>query len=113
MTFLSNISDLEKHKPLKGDIKINTNISIDDIKKNINKILDKHYEICKYYINYTEPSWIVSFNVDERQLEAMLSTAFEIFVYKDINNNSILIFSKEVEEHQQWSDVYNDLKRLK
>ena len=50
MTFLTNITDFEKHKPTKDEIIINTNISIDDIKKNINRGLDKHHEICKYYI---------------------------------------------------------------
>lgn len=109
MTFLTNISDFEKHKPTKDEIIINTNILIDDIKKYINRVLDKHHEICKYYINYTEPSWTVSFNVDERQIEAMIETSFEIIVYKDINNKSILVFGKEITEHQQWHDVKRDL----
>ena len=112
MTFLTNITDFEKHKPTKDEIIINTNISIDDIKKNINRGLDKHHEICKYYINYTEPSWTVSFNVDESQREAMIETSFEIMVYKDINNKSILVFTKQIAEHQQWHDVYNSLKNI-
>jgi hypothetical protein len=112
MTFLTNITDFENHKKLKDEIILNTNISIDDIKKNINKILDKNQETCKYYINYTEPSWTVSFNVDERQLEAMIETSFEIFVYKDINSKAIIVLTKEIKEHQQWHEIYSDIKGL-
>jgi hypothetical protein len=112
MTFLSNIQDIESHKTIKDEIVLNSDISIDNIKKSINKILDKNQETCKYYINYTNPSWTVSFNVDIRQLEAMIETSFEIIVYKDINNKTILVLTKEINEHPEWGNLYNEIKRL-
>jgi hypothetical protein len=91
-----------------------TNINISNIEDYINTILDKHSELCKYYININENYWSVSFNVGMNQLEALCKSTFEINLYKDINNNSIIIISNEINEFEQWSEVYRDLiKKLK
>ena len=90
-----------------------TKVQIDDIEHNIIKILDKHNELCKYYINITDASFTVSFNVDESQLNAMIQTSFQINIYK-YNNKPIIILSKEIHDHHQWSDLLVDLlKKLK
>jgi hypothetical protein len=85
-----------------------TKVPIDDIEHNIIKILDKYNEICKYYININNASFTVSFNVDQSQLNAMIQTSFQINIYK-YNNKPIVILSKEIQEHDQWSDILVDL----
>jgi hypothetical protein len=85
-----------------------TKVQLDDIEHNIIKILDKHSELCKYYININDASFTVSFNVDESQLSAMIKTSFQINIYK-YNNKPIVILSKEIHEHQQWSELLIDL----
>ncbi len=88
-------------------------IQIEDIEHTIIKILDKHSEICKYYINITDASFNVSFNVDENQLNAMIQTSFQINIYK-FDNKPAIIFSKEIHEHPQWNIILVDLlKKLK
>jgi len=91
-----------------------TNIHLNNIEDYINSILDKNHDTCKYYFNTSENYWSVSFNVDMSQLEAMCKSTFEINLYKDSDNNSIIIISDEINEFEQWSDVYRDLvKKLK
>jgi len=91
-----------------------TNINIKAIEEYINNILDKHSEICKYYINITENYWSVSFNVDNNQLEELCKSMFQINLYKDKNNKSIIIISNEISEYQEWANVHKDLiKKLK
>lgn len=85
-----------------------TKVPIDEIEYNIIKILDKYNEICKYYININNASFTVSFNVDQSQLNAMIQTSFQINIYK-YNNKPIVILSKEIQEHDQWSDILVDL----
>lgn len=88
-------------------------IPLEDIEYNIIKILDKHSEMCKYYINITDASFNVSFNVDENQLNAMIQTSFQINIYK-YNNKPIVILSKEIQEHHQWNNILVELlKKLK
>jgi hypothetical protein len=90
-----------------------TKVPIDEIEHNIIKILDKHSELCKYYININDASFTISFNVDQSQLNAMIQTSFQINIYK-YNNKPIVILSKEIQEHQQWTDLLVDLlKRFK
>ena len=88
---------------------INTKISANDIENIINKVLDKHSEMCKYYINIDDAYWGVSFNVGEDQLEIMCQTMFEIRVYKDKNDFVVVCLSRDITEVQQWSDVYASL----
>lgn len=88
---------------------INTKIGVNDIENIINRVLDKHSEICKYYINIDDAYWGVSFNVGEDQLEIMCQTMFEIRVYKDSNDFVVVCLSKDITEVQQWSDVYASL----
>ena len=94
--------------------KFKTNINISKIEDYMNSILDKHSELCKYYINITENYWSVSFNVGMNQLDAMCKSMFQINLYKDINNNSVIVISNEINDFEQWSEVYRDLiKKLK
>ena len=88
---------------------INTKINVNDIENIISTVLDKHSEICKYYINIDESYWGVSFNVGTDQLEVMCQTMFEIRLYKDTNNCSVICLTKDVTELQQWNDVYRSL----
>ena len=91
-----------------------TNINIKMIEEYINNILDKHSNICKYYINITENYWSVSFNIDNNQVEELCKSMFQINLYKDTNYNSIIIISNEINEYEEWSIVYKDLiKKLK
>jgi hypothetical protein len=88
-------------------------IQLEDIENTIVKILDKHSDLCKYYINISDASFNVSFNVDESQLNAMIKTSFTINLYK-YNNNPLVILSKEVQEFNQWNVILVDLlKKLK
>ena len=89
---------------------IYTKISIDDIEDLINKTLDKHSEICKYYIHMDDNYWVVSFNVQLDQVDVMIETMFEIRLYK---NNSIITLSNEIKEHQQWRDVYKAISNFR
>ena len=34
---------------------------------------------------------------------------FEIKIYKDVNNKAILFISKEIDEHEKWTEIYNEL----
>lgn len=88
---------------------INTKINVNDIENIISKVLDKHSEMCKYYINIDESYWGVSFNVGTDQLEVMCQTMFEIRLYKDTNNCAVICLTKDVTELQQWNDVYRSL----
>jgi hypothetical protein len=91
-----------------------TNIHLNNIEEYICSILDKHSNICKYYFNINKNYWSISFNVGIDQLEEMCKSAFEINLYRDINNNSIIIISDEINEYEQWSIVHKDLiKKLK
>lgn len=88
--------------------RFNTKYSIDQIENIINGILDKYSDFCKYYIDLENQFYCVSFNVSYDQIEAMNLTMFTINIYKDHNNSSIVIFSKEICEHHQWQGVFND-----
>jgi hypothetical protein len=98
-----------------NDLKLfKTKHKIDDIENIINNILDKYSEICKYYIDIENTYWCVSFNVGLEQLEAFYHTMFIINLYRDINNNSIIVISKEIYEHHQWREIFQELsKKLK
>jgi Na+/phosphate symporter len=106
--------NLFEQELLNDNQKFNTNVNINKIEDFINNILNKHQDLCKYYFNITENYWSVSFNVGMDQLEAMCKSAFEINLYKDNNNNSIIVISNEINDFEQWSDLYRDLiKKLK
>ena len=90
-----------------------TNIHIDKIEVTINEILDKN-DICKYYMNIDENYWLVSFKNNICSIEDMLISGFEIYLYKDENDNSIIRISKEIIEYEQWSELYrNIINRIK
>lgn len=112
MEFLNNILEIKKQDILyhqeNGKI-INTQININNIENIINNFLDKYNEILKYYLYINENKWCVSFNVDLNQYDAMIKTMFEIKIYKDVNNNAILCISKEINEHEKWCEIYNEL----
>ena len=111
---IETLTTYEKEIVINDDNLLKTNININKIEEIINNILDKHNEICKYYINITENLWTVSFNVGIDQLEEMCNSSFNIYLFKDINNNSIINLSKEINEYHQWSEVKKDiLKKLK
>lgn len=99
--------DIHKVEPLYS------RIQLEDIENDIVKILDKHSDLCKYYINISDASFNVSFNVDESQLNAMIKTSFTINLYK-YNNKPLVILSKEIQEFNQWNIILVDLlKKLK
>jgi hypothetical protein len=101
-----------KDKLSKETIILKTKILLEDIENKLCKILDKHSETAKYYINISENSWVVSFNVDISQFEAMCKTMFNINIYNE-NNYTVVCLSNEVKEHPQWEELYNYiLKKL-
>lgn len=83
-------------------------IHIDSIERKLVSLLDSHSSICKYTININDSSFTVSFNVGSDQLDAMIATSFQINIYRN-DSNPIIILSKEIYEHQQWSDVLNSI----
>lgn len=83
-------------------------IQIDSIERKLVSLLDSHSSICKYTININDSSFTVSFNVGSDQLDAMIATSFQINIYRN-DSNPIIILSKEIYEHQQWSDVLNSI----
>ena len=83
-------------------------IQIDSIERKLVSLLDSHSSICKYTININDSSFTVSFNVGSDQLDAMIATSFQINIYRN-TTNPIIILSKEIYEHQQWSDVLNSI----
>jgi len=111
MNYITSFPDYENNNE-NTDI-LCTKVLLDEIEHKIIKILDKHSELCKYYININDASFTVSFNVDESQLSAMIQTSFQINIYK-YNNKPVVILSKEIHEHQQWSEFLEYLlKKLK
>lgn len=88
---------------------LSTTINIHDIEFQINNTLDKHSDTLKYYILCNDAKWIVSFNVDMNQFEAMCSTMFSIEVYQDENENSVIYLSNEIYDNHQWKQILNNL----
>ncbi len=84
-------------------------ISINDAEGCINKILNKHKETCKYYINIYDHFWGVSFNVDASQFEIMSKSMFEIHLFKSTDDTSIFVISNEINDYEQWAEVKRDL----
>ena len=114
MKYITEIDTYDASKINPGGLLevIYTKIPIDDIEGLINKTLDKHSEICKYYIHMDDNYWVVSFNVQLDQVDVMIETMFEIRLYKN-NNNSIITLSNEIKEHPQWSDVYKAISNFR
>jgi len=99
-----------KDKLSQDMITLKTKILLENIENKLCSILDKHSETAKYYINISENSWVVSFNVDISQLDAMCKTMFYIYLYKSNQDNyAICSFSNEIKEHPQWQELYNYL----
>ena len=92
---------------------INTSIKIDHVERKLNKLFDKYDEMCKYYINISNTTYYVSFNVGLDQLDAMNKTMFKIKILKNIDEEAILIVSNQVVEHPQWNHIYVELLKLK
>lgn len=109
MNCILNIEDFtDELLNFNGEI-IYSNIPINNCEKHINEALDKYSNICKYYINCSNASWSVSFNVGMDQIEAMVQTTFEIKLFKNTKNDcGIIILTKEIGEHEQWNDVHKD-----
>ena len=77
--------------------KIFTITDINIIEYKINNVLDKFSEKCKYYINYsdTQPYYCVSFildNYDNNNIQIMIKTSFEIYIYKNIDNKAVVFY---------------------
>jgi 2-oxoglutarate dehydrogenase complex dehydrogenase (E1) component-like enzyme len=112
--FLENISkiNIQKNESSTNESSekiIYTNININNIEDILNNFLDEYNEILKYYLYIDENKWCIFFNVDMNQYDAMVKTMFEIKLYKDIDNNSIVHISKEINEHEQWMEIYKKL----
>ena len=89
-----------------------TNINIHDSEKEMNRILDKHNELAKYYLDCNETKWVVSFNVNMQQFDIMTETMFEIKLFQDENENAVFFVSNEINEHQQWSPILDSLNKF-
>ena len=118
MQFLNNILEIKTEDEIYKDLKlckkksgriIHTKLEINNIENIVNDFLDGNNEILKYYFLIDENKWCVSFNVGMNQYDAMIKTMFEIKIYKDIDNNAILYISKEIGDHEQWSEIYKEL----
>ena len=95
--------------------KIFTITDINIIEYKINNVLDKFSEKCKYYINYsdTQPYYCVSFildNYDNNNIQIMIKTSFEIYIYKNIDNKAVVVLSDGINNHPEWKDVKKSLK---
>jgi hypothetical protein len=115
MQFLNNILEIKKDDEIYKNFSqkiIHTKIDINKIENIINNFLDGNSKILKYYLFIDENKWCISFNVGLDQYDAMIKTMFEICIYKDTNNNAILYISKEINEHEQWVEIYNKLLEI-
>jgi hypothetical protein len=96
-------------------INVNTFVNIKDIEHKIMTILDEFSEKCKYYINCTDNYFCVSFNVDthdQNQYRAMCETSFYIKIFKNINDESIMEISNEINSHEEWIDIKKILTKI-
>ena len=89
-----------------------TNINIHNVEKEINRILDKHHELAKYYLVCNEAKWVVSFNVDMQQFDIMTETMFELQLFQDENENAVFYLSNEINDHAQWMPVLDSLNNF-
>jgi len=106
-----------------------TKIPIDKIENIINNILDKNnnkirmnvneveFEKYNYYINLDEFYWSISLNLSINNIEIIQKTAFEINIYKDELNNSVIKISDEINnpseyEGLEWDDLYYDIQKI-
>ena len=108
MNFITNIPLFTDNNIIKDTFIIKTHINIDNIEDYLNNILDQHNELCKYYINFEESMWTVSFNIGYDQIQFLMEDTFEIYLYKK-DNNSILLISNKIKNRHQWSNLYSDL----
>jgi RNA binding exosome subunit len=110
MHFIKSIPFFENNNNSKNII-IYTKKNIDDIEDRINNILDKYDEKCKYYIHCNESYYMLSFNVDIKQYDAMIQTEVQINIFKDKFNDAIIEIDKKIEEHPEWNDIKKDLHK--
>ena len=101
---ISIIPTYDEKLIIKDSSIIKTKVLLMNIERKLCAMLDKHSELAKYYINITENYFNVSFNVDMSQYEAMCKTMFQIYIYKE-NDYAVLCFTKEILEHEQWSEL--------
>lgn len=101
---ISTIPTYDEKLIIKDCSIIKTKVLLVNIEKKICAILDKYPELAKYYININENYFNVEFNVDIKQYEAMCKTMFQVYIYKE-NDCAILCFTKEILEHEQWSEL--------
>ena len=91
---------------------IKTTIKIDDIEDRLNNLLTKHNEICEYVINLNDHYWSVNFKVSKvDSLETLIMTSFQINLFKDKNQCSIIELSNEIKKFNEWNFVFKDLIR--
>jgi hypothetical protein len=110
---ISKINLFDETRKTKNTIK--TSIRINNIQDIINTILDKYSEFSKFYLNLTDYYWTISFKpeVCQGDLDLMSKTMIEIMIYKDINDNSIINISENINEVKEWSDLLKDLSKLR
>ena len=111
---LKNIEKYTEETNYNNSEIIYTKTNINNIENILNSFFDKYDIKCKYYIDISENIYWVSFNVGYEQIEEMHETMFSLKILKDVDNNSILILSKEITENHNWNDIYlNFLKKFK
>lgn len=109
MNLITNIPPFTNDNTMiKDTFIIKTHINIDNIENYLNNILDKHNELCKYYINFKESTWTISFNIGYDQIEILMETTFEIYLFKK-DNNSILLISNKIKDRPEWNNLHSDL----
>jgi len=93
-----------------------TNISINEIQKNVYSILDKHKDKnkCNYYFNLNDHYWSISLNIDfsQTELEALYKTSIEIFLYKDSDDNAVLSISNNINNYEEWYKLLSDFNSI-
>jgi hypothetical protein len=109
--FINNIPNFNKSllNENEKNIILYTKINICDIENILNSTIDKFDEKCKYYINYFDSYYSLSFKVDINQLDAMMETSVQINIYKNDVNDSIIVIDKNIDSHPEWKDIKKNL----
>lgn len=109
--FINNIPLFNKSSLNENEknIILYTKINICDIENILNSTLDKFDEKCKYYINFFDSYYSLSFKVDISQLDAMMETSVQINIYKNDLNDSVIIIDKNIDSHPEWQEIKKKL----
>jgi hypothetical protein len=109
---ISNIPNYDVNKK-SDNIIIKTKIAIQDIERKLNKILDKHSEICSYYIILNDYTYVSSFHHQSvRSIDDLIKYMINISIYKE-HDYAVLDVSKIIEEIEPWREIYSKLLNLK